>query len=57
MASSLLSVTNLNVVLADRAVILSVEVHQGDSLAIIGPNGAGKTVLLKAFFYLLPASA
>ncbi len=41
----------------DEAEILhgvSVEVQQGDMVAVIGPNGAGKSTLLKAIFGLIP---
>jgi zinc transport system ATP-binding protein len=56
MSDPLLSVSNLGIVLGDRAVIqgLSFELQAGQSLAVIGPNGAGKTVLLKSLLGLIP---
>jgi ABC-type branched-subunit amino acid transport system ATPase component len=33
---------------------VSVQVHEGEMVAVIGPNGAGKSTLLKAIFGLIP---
>jgi ATPase subunit of ABC transporter with duplicated ATPase domains len=35
---------------------ISLELHQGDRLAIVGPNGSGKTTLLRALVGELPLS-
>jgi iron complex transport system ATP-binding protein len=36
---------------------LSLDIHEGDYLAVIGPNGAGKTTLLKAMLGLIRAGS
>lgn len=56
MSRKILSVKNLKVVLSDQIIIenLSLEVEEGDNLAIIGPNGSGKTVLLKTLLGFFP---
>jgi ABC-type branched-subunit amino acid transport system ATPase component len=36
---------------------VSVEVHEGEMVAVIGPNGAGKSTLLRAIFGLLAVRA
>jgi branched-chain amino acid transport system ATP-binding protein len=54
--STLLEIRNLNVSYGYLQVIwdVSINVSEGELVAIIGPNGAGKTTLLKAAMGLVP---
>jgi len=58
-AGGALSVENLSVGYGHFAVLenLSLEVKQGQALAIVGPNGAGKSTLARAISGLLRPSA
>lgn len=51
-------VDSLGVRLGGRTVLedVSVEVHEGEFLAIVGPNGSGKTTLLRASLGLVPVA-
>jgi len=53
--SVLVGVAEIEVAYADIAVVrgVSLEVHEGESVAVIGPNGAGKTTLFKAIAGML----
>lgn len=56
---TLLSVSNLTVYYGKARALhdVSIEVEEGESVAVIGPNGAGKTTLFRAITGLLrPAS-
>jgi zinc transport system ATP-binding protein len=51
-----LSIHNLTVRLDGRMILndVSLDLKQGESMAIIGPNGSGKSVLLKCILGMLP---
>ncbi|NOX21591.1 MAG: ABC transporter ATP-binding protein [Actinobacteria bacterium] len=55
----MLEVSNLSAGYDAKAVVLdvSVNVREGEAVAIIGSNGAGKTTLLRAICGLLPVSS
>jgi iron complex transport system ATP-binding protein len=52
----MLKITNLSASYAQRRVLhnVSLEVHNGEVLALIGPNGAGKSTLVRAVSGVLP---
>jgi len=54
----LLSVQNLKVHREGKPILqdISVEVSEGDTIAIIGPNGAGKSTLFKTLMGLVPVA-
>jgi zinc transport system ATP-binding protein len=54
--STILRVSDLRVAFDGEPVIqdVSIELEEGDNLAIIGPNGAGKSVLVRALLGLVP---
>lgn len=53
----MLEITELETGYSKKQVLfgLSLEVHEGDIVALIGPNGAGKSTVLKAVCGLIPA--
>ena len=53
--SALIAVEGLEVAYGDIAVVrgVSLEVREGEAVAVIGPNGAGKTTLFKAIAGML----
>lgn len=56
MSEPLLKVIDLETGYGNKPIIngISLEVNQGEMVAVIGHNGAGKSTLLKAIFGLLP---
>ena len=54
--SALIGVEEIEVAYGDMPVVrgVSLEVRQGEAVAVIGPNGAGKTTLFKAIAGMLP---
>lgn len=57
--SALIGVEGIEVAYGDIAVVrgVSLEVRQGEAVAVIGPNGAGKTTLFKAIAGMLKPRA
>jgi branched-chain amino acid transport system ATP-binding protein len=54
--SDFLKITDVSVAYGDIQALwdVSLEVHEGEIVALIGPNGAGKTTLMRAVAGLLP---